>query len=181
MKTDKTSLMDGAELANARTMLDKINGTDAAMSDACPKCGVEWSLGRDVSGVVHTPDGLDCLRNQLAQANEKYKQVITACRDAFDPIADEIGLFLGESLTLHAPQKAVEHIKHLNERINQLVSAGIDAAQSKLGTTPTGQALNDLAAECHGLAVERGKYFEGWGVGDGYVDIYDELWEWTHE
>lgn len=49
-----------------------------ATDERCPKCGVAWELGRDVGGVVHTPDGLDCLRRQVAALWEREIELLDA-------------------------------------------------------------------------------------------------------
>lgn len=72
-------------------------------------------------------------------------------------------------------------LERANERIEQLLSAQMDAAEAKLGTTPAGEHLNAVAAECHRLATARGKYHRKWTVSGGARQIIGECREWLVE
>lgn len=57
---------------------------------------------------------------KLAQAQELYRKAVSASHDAFGPVADTIGMKLGESWTDDAPGKAAEWIKRAQARIAEL-------------------------------------------------------------
>lgn len=89
------------------------------MVERCPKCGSDGFVDAHYFE-RHVTDGIQCLRNQLVQAQELFKKAVESCCDAFCPIGDVIGLQLGESFTDDAPGKAAEWIKQARERIAEL-------------------------------------------------------------
>lgn len=114
------------------------------MCERCPKCGAD--MFADAHTLErHVIDGVQCLRNQLAQARDRISELE---RDLDDETEERIVVLFRENEQLR------EHIGELTRerdtlraKLDDLLAQRMSEVEGKLATRPVEQVVEELQAE----------------------------------